>query len=101
MGAMNLSGPNQNLESLITFGVNNKYLDITKNKPILLDRHKSLILEMKKNLDSYVNTASYEEDVAILSYELNTLGHCISELIGIISPDQVLDSIFSNFCIGK
>jgi tRNA modification GTPase len=42
-----------------------------------------------------------EPDIAILSSELNTLVHCISELVGIVSPDQVLSSIFSNFCIGK
>ena len=87
-------------QSIFSF-INNKYLKLVKDKPILLDRHKDLISQIFQTSTHYVNTATYESDVAILSYELNTLGHCLSELIGIISPDQVLNSIFSNFCIGK
>ncbi len=101
MGAINLQNAESSFEKNLLLNINKKYLELTKDKPILLERHKSLISEIKKNLDSYVNTATYEEDVAILSYELNTLGHCLSELLGIISPDQILNSIFSNFCIGK
>ncbi|MFA5582642.1 MAG: GTPase [Bacteriovoracaceae bacterium] len=101
MGAVNLSSPDENFLPQLEAAISEKYLDIVSSKPILFDRHRSLILEIDKLLESYVNTATYEKDVAILSHELNTLGHCLSELIGIISPDQVLNSIFSNFCIGK
>ncbi len=81
--------------------VNKKYLQETSAKPILLDRHKSLILQTGQVLLSYQSLTDHENDVAILSQELNALGHCISELIGIVSPDQILNSIFENFCIGK
>jgi tRNA modification GTPase len=101
MGAISLLAPDRKWEKELFSSVNKKYLHITAGKPILLERHRSLILSLQKNLDSYVNTTTYEQDVAILSHELNTLGHCISELIGIISPDQILNSIFSSFCIGK
>ena len=40
-------------------------------------------------------------DMAVISSELNGLGNSISELVGIVSPDDVLNDIFSNFCIGK
>lgn len=89
------------LSNLLKVHVNKKYLDITSASPILLDRHKSLILQLQSAIQSYQELAQNESDIAIIGSELNTLGHCISELIGIISPDQVLDSIFSNFCIGK
>lgn len=101
MGAVNLAKPDKDFLPELYNQVTKKYLDIISSKPILFDRHRSLILEIEKLLDNYVNIATYESDVAILSHELNTLGHCLSELIGIISPDQVLNSIFSNFCIGK
>jgi tRNA modification GTPase len=81
--------------------INNKYLDLTLDKPILLDRHKHLISDIDTQLKKYLNTATYESDVAILSHELNTLASCLSELLGIVSPDQILNSIFTNFCIGK
>jgi tRNA modification GTPase len=101
MGAVNLTQEVSLLETKLFADINNKYLELTKNKPILLDRHKSLILQVNSHLESYVKLATYETDVAILSHELNILATCLSELLGIVSPDQILNSIFSNFCIGK
>ncbi len=89
------------IDNILKLHINKKYLELTSASPILLDRHKSLILQLNTAIHSYHNLAQSESDIAIVGHELNTLGHCISELIGIISPDQVLDSIFSNFCIGK
>lgn len=101
MGAINLKAVDESFLVELFDQINKKYSDIVSSKPILFDRHRGLILDIDHKLSQYVNTASYETDVAILSHELNTLGHCLSELIGIISPDQILNSIFSNFCIGK
>ncbi len=101
IGATNIQEIGQVWEKNLYALVNKKYLDLVKDKPILLDRHKYLILKADVVLSDYKRLCSMEGDVAILSMELNTLGHCISELIGIVSPDQVLNSIFSNFCIGK
>lgn len=101
MGAIDLQNPSENFRNSLNELITKKYLELVSGKPILFDRHRALILQIDQMLDNYVNSASYEHDVAILSHELNTLGHCLSELIGIISPDQVLNSIFSNFCIGK
>jgi tRNA modification GTPase len=100
-GAVNLKNPSKLWEEELTSLVNKKYLEISSSKPILLDRHKALILKTNNALTEYQVLSSSESDVAILSHELNTLGHCISELLGIVSADQVLNSIFSNFCIGK
>lgn len=101
MGAIDLIGSIGALEKELFSQVNKKYSDLTKDKPILLDRHKHLITQVNTQLLIYTNLATYETDVAILSHELNTLASCLSELLGIVSPDQILNSIFSNFCIGK
>jgi tRNA modification GTPase len=101
IGAINIRKMDASWEQSFLSEVNNKYLLNIKDKPILLDRHKHLILKTKKALSEYSKIAKSEKDVAILSLELNTLGHCLTELVGIVSPDQILNSIFSNFCIGK
>jgi tRNA modification GTPase len=101
MGAVDLQHLDPNWEKKLHEGVNKKYLQIINDKPILLERHKHLILQTSQVLLQYQWLTKHETDVAILSQELNALGHCISELIGIVSPDQILNSIFSNFCIGK
>jgi tRNA modification GTPase len=101
IGAINISTLDSHWERSLKEGVNNKYLKTTAAQPILLGRHKHLILQAQQILSTYVPLAKSEQDVAILSSELNAVGQCISEVIGIISPEQVLNSIFSNFCIGK
>jgi tRNA modification GTPase len=101
IGAISLLDFSSDMENQILARVNKKYLDETSHFPILLDRHKSLILQANSALLSYQQLAAQELDLGILSQELNSLGHCISELIGIVSPEQILNSIFTNFCIGK
>ena len=100
-GAVDLVNEDGLLEAGLHASVNKKYLALTKDKPILLDGHKLLISQVSTQLDSYVKLNTYEADVAIISHELNTLAALLSELLGIVSPDQILNSIFSNFCIGK
>ena len=41
------------------------------------------------------------QDIGIISSEINNIDNKISRLIGITTPDDVLQNIFSNFCIGK
>jgi tRNA modification GTPase len=101
IGAINLLSLSREWEIELFNHVNKKYSDLTKNKPILLERHKNLICQVKQILLKYEDLTIHETDIAILSSELNTLGHCLSELVGIVSPDQILNSIFTNFCIGK
>lgn len=101
MGAVDLLNPPKELEMVLQGQINKKFSQAVINKPILLHRHKALISQVDQALKEYQQLTASESDVAILSQELNILGHCISELIGIVSPDQILNSIFANFCIGK
>lgn len=101
IGAENICTLDSRWEGNFKAAVNKKYLHAIQTQPLLLDRHKHLILQAKQIISTYSILAQSETDVAILSSELNTLGHCISEVIGIVSPEQVLNSIFTNFCIGK
>lgn len=81
--------------------LNDKYLEATTKDPILQERQKTVILDTYRASRSYGTTLAIESDIAILSHELNTLAHCLEDLLGIVSPDEVLDHIFANFCIGK
>jgi tRNA modification GTPase len=92
------SGP---IEPLVKNQISEKFKNLTAKNPILLDRHRECINKIylkKEELSSKINKI---DDVAILSSEVNIFSHYLSELIGIVSPEDVLNSIFSNFCIGK
>jgi tRNA modification GTPase len=87
--------------AIINAEINKKYLETVSCKPILLSRHQGLIVSSWNYMSSYESLAKSVSDVGILSHELNALASCLEELIGIVSPHQVLDSVFQNFCIGK
>ncbi len=76
-----------------------KYSTLLANDPLLIDRQCQILRELVS--ESRGIRGLLDGDVAILSAEVNRLGQKLSELIGIVSPDDVLHNIFNNFCIGK
>lgn len=96
--SLKTTGP---IEPVVKQHLSLKFQQQTANSPILLERHRACINQLYlKSLDlsSKINGIS---DVAILSSEVNIFANHLSELVGIVSPDDVLNSIFANFCIGK
>lgn len=90
-------GPENSLEYFIF----NKYQSLTLSNPIAISRHRDVISDIYHAFNEYLVTYGETRDCAILSSFANRLGASLDELIGVISPQDVLDSIFSNFCIGK
>lgn len=78
-----------------------KFQQLIQNKPILIPRHRQVISDIYNEFRAYNKICLQEEDIAIISAELNIIGHSIEELIGIVTVDKVLNNIFDNFCIGK
>ena len=87
---------------LICSVISAKYMKLLDFDPLIVSRHSYNIEKIKNMFNDYeaiFNNCS--DDISIIASELNIVGHCISELIGIISPDDILHNIFDNFCIGK
>lgn len=96
-----ISGPTGPIEPVLKSHIIKKFDISTANNPILLERHRDIINKIYSKSIEFDNNINGLTDVAILSSEVNILGHSLTELIGIVSPDDVLNSIFANFCIGK
>lgn len=92
------SGP---IEPAVKDLVSKKFQQMTANSPILLDRHRQVINYLYLKKQEFSSKIKGIDDVAILSSEVNIFAQSLSDLIGVVSPDDVLNSIFSNFCIGK
>jgi tRNA modification GTPase len=86
---------------VVLSSVNKKYLSIISNEPLLISRHRHVISRCYEACLAYANIVQNESDIGVLSHELNALGHCLHELLGIVSADEILDHVFANFCIGK
>lgn len=89
------------IEPLVKGQISLKFTKLTANSPILLERHRACLNKLYLKKEVFSCKIKEIDDVAILSSEVNIFSNYLSELIGIVSPDDVLNSIFSNFCIGK
>jgi tRNA modification GTPase len=63
-------------------------------------RHLHALQEAKKNVDTYLS-AWQSEGEETLAFEIQEAVSHLEEIIGKITPDNLLDVIFSQFCIGK
>ncbi len=81
--------------------ISNKFRQLYDIDPIFVPRHKRLIEDIYKKAEQIRGVIFYENDIGIISSEINLIGDIIYELFGIVSPDYILKGIFSNFCIGK
>ena len=93
IGPRNLSS----IEQIIA----DKYLKLLENDEILVPRQRALIQGCYEQFIEFQKLLEREQDMAIISSELNIIGQKIEELIGVASVEEVLEGVFSRFCIGK
>ena len=91
---------NDYLDSIFD-AVDKKYSLLTSEQPISIERHRQVILDISDDFRNFKNLSQTQSDIGIISHELNALESHISELVGIFAAQDVLSSVFNNFCIGK
>lgn len=78
----------------------NKLQNITKcteHPAIINERHKNIVEDLLFNLEEIIN----KKDIIIKSYFLRNAMNSLGKVIGLNNIEDILDIIFSNFCIGK
>ena len=86
--------------SIIEREIEKKALNINPNSEVMIDnlRHKKLFERVRKSLTEFLES---EAPLDIASIHLSAAIKHLSEIIGEISTEDLLDNIFSNFCVGK
>jgi tRNA modification GTPase len=88
------------LEDEMSKLLKNEFVDYENS--FIADMRVINILEMAlSHIEACKNLLLAKEQPEIVAFELQALIDNLSEITGEISPDNILDSIFSRFCIGK
>ena len=64
-------------------------------------RHKSALLRSEEALSNALVTLRNNHPAELIAVDLNDAREALEEVIGIVSNDDILEHVFSNFCIGK
>jgi len=64
-------------------------------------RHKSLVKEAQKNILNCLNNLNFDYTVDFLASDIKKAWDLLGEIIGETYNDELLDELFSNFCLGK
>lgn len=72
-----------------------------EEKIIINSRHKNILKEVSSLLDSAEKAMKEKMSEEFPSYDLKTAYGLLGEILGETTRDDILDKIFSQFCIGK
>ena len=90
------------LLELFTWLVSQKYLELSKTESISLARHIAIFQELedyRAELSDMIAGSDYDLGLLLsVSQDVSTL---LNDLIGVSPPEDLLNRIFGNFCIGK
>lgn len=64
-------------------------------------RHYDCLKRANENLEKALESANGKLSGEFIAADLRAAENALSEIIGEITPDDILNNIFSNFCIGK
>jgi len=75
--------------------------DVVESVVIYERRHREALLRAHRALDASLAAAEERLPPELMALELRSALDAIGEVTGETTPGDVLDAIFSRFCIGK
>jgi tRNA modification GTPase len=83
--------------------IDERYGEITPETPVLTRaRHRVALTTAHDELKLFTDAWMVNElPIAVAAVHLRTAVHALEELIGTVDVEEVLDRVFSSFCVGK
>ena len=76
-----------------------KFNELLDSDPLILSRHRQVLNKLLNELTHL--QLVIDDEPAIISAHVNNMCLISGELIGMVDVEDVLESVFSKFCIGK
>ena len=107
-----LNKPIIDISALNKDGINELYEEITKlfklneininNEVIITNiRHLDLIRRAKENVENAINTINSNMPIDIISINIKDIIDCLNSITGESTSEDIINDIFSKFCLGK
>ena len=75
--------------------------DISESTLISDRRHREALLRAREALNRFAGAVAAQQEVEFLALDVKEALQALGEITGETTPDEILDHIFSRFCIGK
>jgi tRNA modification GTPase len=84
-------------------GLRDTLLDVNREAPIVITnlRHKSALIRCENALDDAQVSLQENRSVEFVAVDLNEAKEALEEIVGRVDSEEILEHIFSEFCIGK
>ena len=88
-------------DEIYSYIVSGKVEDSSQTLVITNIRHRSALVKTKEAIENIFETINIGLPMDLIAVDLKEALDALSEVTGEISSEDVLDHIFSNFCVGK
>jgi tRNA modification GTPase len=99
--AVNNTGIERLKEALFKKVFDKTQVESKESVIITNERHYSALLKAKQSLTSALDSLITEESEEFIAVDLRTAIDSIGEIVGLVTTEDILNNIFSKFCIGK
>ena len=82
--------------------IRSTYKNINEDSVFLMTaRQNTLLLKANTFINNTLNSFSSGHEMDMLASDLHELVRILDEVVGIITNREIIENIFSNFCVGK
>jgi tRNA modification GTPase len=99
--AVNNTGIEKLKDALFKKVLDKTHAESKESVIITNERHFSALLRAKQSLTSALDSIKSGESEEFIAVDLRTAIDAIGEIVGLVTTEDILNNIFSKFCIGK
>jgi tRNA modification GTPase len=88
-------------DSLFKMIIDRTQIESRESAILTNERHYSALINAKKNIVSALDSLKSDKSEEFIALDLRSAIDSIGEIIGLVTTEEILNNIFSKFCIGK